>query len=154
MAIDIDSTEFRTRFWSRVQPAGDEECWPWMRSCQTAGYGQIYVGDTAHRAHRLAFYFANGRWPNVVCHECHNPICCNPAHLTDGTFKLNTHQAQVRGTKPRGERCSWSRLKEQDVHCVRQRYANGESPTQIGRDFEITATAVIRIAQRKMWKHV
>lgn len=68
-------------------------CWEWQQSLNPqTGYGQI--GVYPYTAHKLAFYFAHGRYPDgVTRHMCHNRACCNPEHLTEGTQKDNYHDS-------------------------------------------------------------
>ena len=46
------------------------------------------------------------------------------------------------------------RMEQLKVREIRRRYASGEGPTSIGRDFGLTATTVIDISKFKTWKHV
>src|SRR5438067_6003425 len=39
----------RQRFWGKVDLRGPDECWPWLASLHSAGYGQIRVGGQAGR---------------------------------------------------------------------------------------------------------
>lgn len=74
--------------------AGPDACHPFTGSIvQQSGYGQIggFHTSTDERAmfksHVVAWEVANGRSvPDgmVVRHTCHNPLCCNPAHLVEG----------------------------------------------------------------------
>ena len=73
-------------WWSKVGiVANERDCWPWSMSTGSHGYGQTWDGVTVRTTHVVAWCLANGvdRVPEglTVDHECHNRICCNPAHL-------------------------------------------------------------------------
>lgn len=77
------------RFWSKVRVGRDADCWPWQASTDRYGYGQ-FKGEayaSPRRSHRVAFELANAGAPPdlLIRHTCHNPACCNPAHLIAGT---------------------------------------------------------------------
>lgn len=153
----IDSPQFRERFWSGVQPSTDDKCWPWMRCCQSKGYGQIYIGDTAHRAHRVAFYLANGKWPKVACHTCDNPICCNPKHIIDGTYQFNMLDKVRKGrsNSARGEKCGSSRFTESQVLDIRAEHAaGGISQCSLAKKYRCDQSLIHCIIKRKTWTHI
>jgi hypothetical protein len=83
------------RFWSKVdKSSGPDACWTWTskaRSNDGKGYGAFNSGSGSVRAHRFAWELTNGPIPDGlhVCHECDNPLCCNPAHFFLGTPKDN-----------------------------------------------------------------
>lgn len=68
-------------------------CWEWQQSLNPqTGYGQI--GVYPYTAHKLAFFFAHGRYPDgVTRHRCHNRACCNPEHLAEGTYRDNYYDS-------------------------------------------------------------
>ena len=118
---DIRDKERRAqRFWARVQMCQHGRqcavcCWPWSRSLDKRGYGQVTVQlhtkPALMRAHRLAWMFTHGDIPEglFVCHNCpggDKPRCCNPAHLWVGTCWDNTHDAMDKGWLPSGDRNS------------------------------------------------
>lgn len=51
--------------------------------------------------HRLAFMIHHGRLPTKrnVNHTCHNKLCCEPGHLTEGTQREKLDAMQVAGIK-------------------------------------------------------
>jgi hypothetical protein len=80
-------------FEGRIDRRGPNECWPW-RGAKPLGYGVTNIRMDGRRriagAHQVAHYLATGRWEGrangrMVRHLCHNPLCCNPAHLAGGT---------------------------------------------------------------------
>jgi hypothetical protein len=81
--LDLDYLK-RRRWWSNVAVGASGECWPWLRSTGSHGYGQSYDGITVRLAHRIAWALTNeAQIPDdmTIDHLCHNRICCNPTHL-------------------------------------------------------------------------
>jgi hypothetical protein len=74
-------------------------CWEYQGG-RVRGYGMLSVAGRTMGAHRLAallwldFEPAPGR---QVMHECDNPPCFNPGHLTIGDARTNVLQARIRG---------------------------------------------------------
>ena len=58
-------------------------CWEWRGCTNRDGYGLFKLAGKSVRAHRLAYAMFKGRVDTRdVHHECYNPGCVNPAHLT------------------------------------------------------------------------
>src|SRR6266850_5990121 len=79
MAISLEQ-----RFWEYTDKRSPEECWLWLGSRTTDGYGRLIMTD--HRfvkAHRLGYEIVRGKIPEglQLDHLCRNPICVNPWHL-------------------------------------------------------------------------
>lgn len=79
------------RFWERVDKRAPQECWPWLGRTNALGYGTIDDKGTSKLAHRVSYELHVGPIPenHLVCHDCDNPPCCNPAHLFLGTDTEN-----------------------------------------------------------------
>lgn len=97
----------RQAFWLKVDNSGGpNECWPWTGKVRPGGYGQVrirFFHIDIQYSHHAAFFFSRGkRAKNWVLHKCGNHICCNPAHLYDGTPAQNaadrTKHCLERGT--------------------------------------------------------
>jgi hypothetical protein len=90
-------------FWSRVAVGDEDACWPWTGADNGLGYGQFQVGGRHMLTHRIALADVTGEIPKglVIRHKCHNPACCNPAHLHTGTQKENIQDAVLAGRMKR-----------------------------------------------------
>lgn len=137
------------KFWSKVRVGRDTECWEWQtRSRHEHGYGTFNPGaDTGVvKAHRFAYEIANGELPigGVVRHTCDNPPCCNPSHLVGGTQAQN-----VADMHERGRRKYVSRFTDEQVIEIHSRCGSGESPSNLAREFGISASYASLIANGK-----
>lgn len=83
-------TKAQNRFWSHVETG--EGCWNWKLSKDHDGYGHFKYEKRTLTAHRIAYTLTKGAIPDgmQVDHKCHNPSCCNPAHMRIVTPKQNS----------------------------------------------------------------
>jgi hypothetical protein len=67
------------------------ECWQWIGSLDSDGYGQLTYRHKHYRAHRFFFeYFTNtSLGTNHLDHLCRNRACINPNHLEPVTLQEN-----------------------------------------------------------------
>lgn len=114
------------RFWVKVDKRSPEECWGWLASIDSRGYGSFGVNQdgkfVTQRAHRIAYELATGLIEAglVVRHLCDNRRCCNPAHLSLGTQSDNMLDAVERGRLDRaGERNGRAKLRNDEVAKIR-----------------------------------
>jgi HNH endonuclease len=59
------------------------ECWIWIKSRTSEGYGTLRVNGPMVKAHRFAYEFFRGPIPDgfELDHACRNRPCSNPWHL-------------------------------------------------------------------------
>lgn len=96
------STSFLARFWAKVHEGDASECWEWLATRSSWGYGNFGLGDRGGpiTASRLAWMLGNAMpVPSGLCvlHSCDNAACCNPSHLHLGTLSDNAREARERG---------------------------------------------------------
>jgi hypothetical protein len=163
------------RFWAKVQRGKDQECWPWLGAKQaTRGlfYGVYGWEGKPQRTHRIAYMLKKGPIPEglVVRHTCHNPICCNPAHLETGTQAQNVEDAVRAGRIAAGERsgrrkhpeafpigddCRRSKLNKRKVLAIHRSYWTGRQHSgQLARQYGIAQAQLTRILSFESWGHL
>jgi hypothetical protein len=136
----LPSPEWTERFLSRVDTSrGPEACWPWTRSVNAYGYGNVGYTNAEGKGrtiltHRAAFRISGGKTTTsspFVLHSCHNRACCNPAHLRSGTHRDNMKEMydSGRGNRPSGEN-HWTHTRPERVATGPRKFAplmNGEN---------------------------
>ncbi len=147
------------RFWSKVAILGPDECWLWLASCDVRGYGRFHpTRTTIARSHRVAYELTHGPLApgKYACHSCDiryalrdytNRRCCNPAHLFEGTAKMN-HDDMVAKQRKNG-----LKLNSHSVLEIRERARNGESYDSIARSFGVLPGTIYGVATHRSWKH-
>lgn len=135
------------------------ECWEWKRTHNGQGYGELRVAGRMVYAHRLAFELAGGTIPEGlhILHECDNPRCINPEHLTVGTRSKNMRDCHARGRskipspKMHGEANGASKLKASDVSAIRKMLGEGLPQASIAQKFGVSQSNISRIKRGKGW---
>jgi len=145
--------------WEKVRRGDESECWPWLGSLNSWGYGDCALGDKAVNASRAAYAAAHGDIPAglVICHRCDNPACCNPAHLFAATQAENLADCRRKG-RSRGQFRAGDRhpkhtakLTPELVVEARRLYAAGTSQSEIGRRWGIHSSTISRAVRGENW---
>lgn len=146
--MQLTSTE---RFWSKVDIRGDNECWPWLAGRDQNDYGEFWCHGRLHKANRIALMLKLCRelLPGMMAlHTCDNPICCNPAHLYEGTRLDNVRDAVRRGRMV-------SKLTARQARFAKVLLVFGQmGPTDIARMLGVRPSTIWNIANQRTWRHV
>lgn len=158
-------------FWAKIRVCGSEDCWPWTSTTFSFGHGCFYFKYKLFKASRIAYYITYGIDPGnfMVLHNCDNPACCNPKHLSLGTTQDNTRDRTTRGRSAigdkngsrkhpeklaRGERSGMSKLTEYTIKDIKQQHSLGKSGAELAREFGINKSTACRIIKGKSWAHM
>lgn len=156
---ESEASSHTTRFWSKVNVLGDDDCWEWKEG-QSSGYGSFSIGDTKVKSHRFAYRVANtGPMPECVCHACDNPLCCNPDHLWAGTRADNNNDARSKGRarNPQqgcGPDNTNATLGISQVLAIRMMAASGRTYRDIANAVGCSRSNVCLIVRGKRWSHL
>jgi hypothetical protein len=139
-----------------IDRRGPQECWPWGGATVPGGYGSVKVRGRRTVAHRIAYETWVGPIPDgmILLHSCDNPPCCNPAHLTPGTDKGNSLDADAKGRLVRGERAYNAKLTDESVRQLRIMAAAGASMGNLAREYGVSSRAIWSAVNRITWRHV
>ena len=103
-------------------------CHVWTGHRNEYGYGKIAFRGRGERAHRAAFFLADGRWPaSCALHRCDNPACVRREHLFEGTKADNSRDMAAK--KRTGAQTHPEKIRRGDQHWSRfhpDRVARGD----------------------------
>ncbi len=167
LEIPILSQSVIDRFWSKVAiTANDEKCWEWQASKRGNGYGRFTItkstmNKSSYISSRVAYYIKNNVDPigKVIMHSCDNPSCVNPKHLSIGTYKENSIDREKKNRSgssfKKGENNIKSKLNENEVREIRERYSNGNiTQKELGKEYGTNGHYINSIINKKRWKHI
>lgn len=145
-------------WWERVDVRGPDDCWLWLQSAGSHGYGQTWDSVTVVLAHRVAWALTFGDPGELeVLHRCPNGPnrqCCNPGHLALGTDKDNANDRERDGNTFRGEQVTISKLTEQAVRDARAAHAAGQSIYSLAKEYGVAQGTMRPAILGVTWKHV
>ena len=145
------------RFWEKVDVRGIDECWPWIGSIDTRGYGSIGAdgGKPLRRAHRVAYELTIAPIPPglVVCHTCDNRACVNPRHLFVATQRDNVLDMIRKGRRysSAGDRNPRVKLRLDQILAIRR---DPRSTREILAEYGIAKSTLRSIKRREIWRHL
>jgi len=146
------------RFWSKVNKAGEDDCWEWNGSCNNNGYGRFYLNNKMQRAHRVSWELTNGPIPAGmhVLHTCDNPKCVNPAHCFLGTPQDNMDDKVRKKRQAKGVLHGRAKLTENEVKLIRELYQPyGQYNTYtLAKLFGVGQRTISDIINNKTWARV
>lgn len=133
-------------------------CLDWTGSRNKFGYPKMGLPKirATTGAHRVAFFLANGRWPEpFCCHHCDRRLCVEASHLFSGTREDNTLDMVSKGRQAAGERGGMAKLLNNDVALMKNFYSTGQfRQKDIADAFGIHQSQLSRIMNGEAWKTV
>jgi hypothetical protein len=133
------------KFWERAsKPNNPGNCWRWVGSISSSGYGQVGFEHKNFTAHRLSWKLHFGEIPKglFVLHKCDNKWCVNPRHL-----KLGTHQQNMKDASKR-DRFNTKLTREQ----VKEIRANKLSLRKLAKIYDVSKSTIGHIKAYKTWR--
>lgn len=152
------------RFWDKVDKNGPipehcpeiGQCWVWIAAPNAKGYGNFWLHGRYWLAHRAACFLTGNPLPDDKngCHACDNRLCVRPSHIFPGTQQENMDDAKAKGRVHRGENVHTSKLSEDDVRQIRERYVPFVCTQQMLADeFGVDRSMIGYITRGKNWSH-
>lgn len=122
-------------------------CWEWRAKRFPNRYGCLRYGSKGKTwlAHRFSFEIFYGHPPHgfIVRHDCDNPPCVNPSHLSIGTQADNARDKIKRFRSLKGTRCPAAKLTWKKVLEIRGLYKTGRfTQVQLGRKFGVNQSHI------------
>lgn len=145
-----------TRFWSKVDKRGEDDCWEWRGGTTQDKQPRFSINSQHLFASRVSFCIAHGEIDDtlLVIRTCDNKRCINPNHLVQGDQALSHELTIARGRSLRGERSGTAILTRPQVEEVKQRLRNGESRQSIADAFGVHYHTIGDIARGETWQDV
>lgn len=120
-------------------------------------YWSVVYDGKKSAAHRAMWEYHNGPIPDgmEVCHSCDNTRCIEIKHLVCQTHAWNMADRDAKGRNGTlGEASPLAKLTADRVLAIYEAALHGRDFGQIAGEFLISRATVVRIAQRKTWKHL
>lgn len=97
-----------------------DSCWLWQGAPASHGYGLLSFKMKRDTAPRWSYQLFKGKIKDegVICHNCDNRRCVNPAHLFQGTHNDNVQDKIKKGRQPYGKATGHIKLSDDQVKKV------------------------------------
>lgn len=116
-------------------------------------YGAMQIGARGQgvdRPHRVAYRLAKGDiTPGLlVMHSCNNKLCCNPDHLSLGTYSQNIRDAYRDGLRKK------ARFSQDDVSQMKTLRGKGMTLREVADKFQVSHSYILMLIKGKRAPHL
>jgi hypothetical protein len=83
---------------AKIQRDPQTGCWLWTGARDSRGYGNVRVGRSVRKAHRVVYELLEGAVaPGLDCdHLCRQPACVRPSHIEPVPHVVNVRRGKAR----------------------------------------------------------
>lgn len=157
------SEEQSKKFWSRVDksigngPNGD--CWLWTGSTTSSGYGNLTLNKITYYAHRISLLLEKNIDPSFgeASHNCDNPPCVNPSHLTVSDHDFNMSEALKRRRMKHAYICGSfhhsTKLTDEIVKSIRDDRQRGVKQKNLANKWGVSVSTIKGIEHFRVWNN-
>jgi len=147
--------DVKQSFLSKINIAGDDECWEWRGRINNKGYGHIKWEEDGRKkqitVHKIAYYYFKDEWVNnlFIMHTCNNKKCCNPNHLKIGGHRENTQQAAKDGLMKK-------LIEPQILEKIKELNLAGKTLKEIKKELKLNIGryALLKILDKKVYSYL
>lgn len=125
-------------------------CWKWNGAMFPNGYGSLFYKGRNLLSHKVSYEIHNGEIPagKIICHQCDNKWCCNPAHLFIDGYRGNAVDAIKKGLK-------FGRVALSSNEIIEIRNLSKEKTTQVIADeYHVSRSTIQSILSKKTWTFI
>lgn len=143
------------RFWSKVCPEPNSGCWLWTAAYHKGGYGVFQQGQGRGtiRAHQYVWLLLiSDVLPEVVCHRCDTPACCNPVHLFAGTHVSNALDRDKKDRVACGEGSGAAKLTLGQVQDLLRERQRGALLKDLALQYNLSVSGAHAITKGRNWR--
>ena len=158
------------RFYEKVDMRSDTECWNWLASKCSDGYGEwSFIDESGQKRQTSASRYALMMKLNnyhldasvKARHTCDNRACVNPNHIIEGSAADNSADMIERNRQARGELCAAAKMTEEQARdCIKNYRADKQSGRLYGSlerlavKHNLSKQLVYRCVSGKSWRHL